>query len=203
MSPDRSASVAGTRDRILLAAIEIARAGDGARVSVRNVAVRAGVGMGTLRYHFRTQRELLDAVLASIYEESLPDDRIRDVSVPATDRLLECLWHLVTPIGLDMAARRSWAEVFRTFIDPEAPETERAGYIELHRGASRRVESWLSILVEEGSLAAGDNTERARFLLAVVNGVAIQRALPSDVAPLEVETMVLRTAVGTLPFAGT
>jgi TetR/AcrR family transcriptional regulator, cholesterol catabolism regulator len=201
MNPDHAASDSGTRDRILRAAIEIAQGGDGARVSVRNVAVRAGVGMGTLRYHFRTQRELLDAVLASIYEESLPDDRIRDASVPAMDRLLECLWHLVTPIGLDAVARQNWAEIFRTFIDPDAAEVERAGYVELHRGASRRVESWLSILVEEGSLAAGDNTERARFLLAVVNGIAIQRALPSDVAPLDVENAVLRTAIGALPLA--
>jgi AcrR family transcriptional regulator len=189
----------GTRARILRAAMSIAQSG--ARVSVRGVAARAGVGMGTLRYHFPTQRELLDAVLASVYDEALPDERIRDATVPAAERLLECLRHLLTPVGTGDEARKTWGEIHRTFIDGEATAEARAGYVAVHRQALRRVESWLSILVEEGALARGDNTARASFLLTVVNGLAVQRALPSEEAPLETELAVLRGALDALPLA--
>ncbi|MFB4349548.1 TetR/AcrR family transcriptional regulator [Microbacterium sp. CR_7] len=189
---------AGTRDRILRAAVSVAQSG--AKVTVRAVAARAGVGMGTLRYHFRTQRELLDAVLSSLYEEALPDERIRDASVPAEDRLVECLQHLLTPVGTEHQARQVWADLYHAFIALDAAPDARAGYIELHRQAARRVESWLSILVEEGALERGDNASRALLLLAVINGLAVQRALPADRAPLETEAHVLRAAVASLPF---
>lgn len=187
-----------TRARILEAAAEIARAGAGARVSVRAVAARAGVGVGTLRYHFPTQRELLDAVLAAIYEEAMPDDRIRDTALPARERLLGCLRQLLAPVGVDERARETWAELFRTFIDPAAPEDVREGYLELERHARRRVESWLSILTEEGALAPGDTTLRARILLTTLNGLAVQRALPSQTAALDLEAAVLEDAVDRL-----
>ncbi|QEM48227.1 TetR/AcrR family transcriptional regulator [Mycolicibacterium grossiae] len=96
---DGRAQRSDTRGRILDAACDIAKAGDGTRVSVRAVAARAGVGLGTLRHHFPTQGELLNAVLASIYQEALPDERIRDSSAPPKDRLLECLRHILAPVG--------------------------------------------------------------------------------------------------------
>ncbi|WP_106816336.1 TetR/AcrR family transcriptional regulator [Microbacterium timonense] len=195
MNEDQFAS---TRERILEAAVAVARSGE--KVTVRGVAARAGVGMGTLRYHFGTQRELQDAVLSSLYEAALPDERIRDASVPPGERLLECLGHLLTPLGIDRTAREAWTDIFRTFIDLEAPDATRDRYVELHRQTMRRIESWLSILVEEGSLARGDNSARATFLLTVVNGLAVQRALPAESAPLETEKTVLQCTIGALPF---
>jgi TetR/AcrR family transcriptional regulator, cholesterol catabolism regulator len=200
MSAGEEQADTSTRDRILNAAIAITRDGAGARISVRSVAARAGVGMGTLRYHFRTQRDLLDAVLSALYSEALPDERIRDSAVPATERLQECLGHLLTGVGLEQRARDTWTELFHAFIAADAAADTRAGYLELHRQTKRRVESWLSILVEEGALDRGDNSARAEFLLTVVNGLAIQRALPSEASPLEVENTVLRTAIASLPL---
>lgn len=81
-----------------------------------------------------------------------------------------------------------------------APET-RSGYVELRHQTMRRVESWPPILVEEGSLERGDDTARASLLLAVINGLAVQRALPSDAPPLETEDTVLRAAIASLPLS--
>lgn len=189
---------AQTRARILAAASDIARSGDGTRVSVRAVAQRAGVGVGTLRYHFPTQRELFDAVLSAIYEEAMPDDAIRDTTIAARDRLLACLRQVIAPIGTGMKAREAWGELFRAFIDPAVPAGPREGYLELGRQAHLRVESWLSILTEEGAIEPGDNAARARYLMTILNGLAVERALPSDRAPLELETEVLETAVDAL-----
>lgn len=190
-----------TRAKILRAACEIAKAGNGNRVSVRAVATRAGVGLGTLRYHFPTQRGLLDAVLSSIYEEAMPDERIRDSTVPPHERLVECLHRLLAPVGLDGQAREVWSGLFHAFIDPATSTDSRAAYLDMERQALGRVESWLSILVQEGSLAPGDNAARARFLMTVLNGLAVQRALPSETTRLANELDVLHTAIDS--FTGT
>jgi TetR/AcrR family transcriptional regulator, cholesterol catabolism regulator len=41
------------------------------------------------------------------------------------------------------------------------------------------VEYWLTVLIQEGPLAVGDTSRRAKFLLTVLNGLALDRALPS------------------------
>jgi len=186
---------ADTKRRILQAAIDLSRNSPEARLTVRAVAAEAGVGLGTLRYHFPTQRALLDAVLASVYEETFPDDRIRDAAVPAQQRLVETLGHVLAPIGSGDAAREVFTGIVRDYIGPDASESARAAYVAISAEAERQVESWLSILVAEGALIPGDNTARARFLLTVLNGLSMQRALPSKDPVLEIEQGVLRAAV--------
>ena len=52
-----------------------------------------------------------------------------------------------------------------------------------------------AILETQGSLSAGDNSTRARYLLTVIDGLAINRALPDDGLSPEVESAILRAAV--------
>lgn len=56
------------RARLVAVARELVAVG-GADVSVREVARRAGVGMGTLYRHFPGKEDLLDAVLVDAFEE--------------------------------------------------------------------------------------------------------------------------------------
>ncbi|SFT32503.1 hypothetical protein SAMN04487904_10165 [Actinopolyspora lacussalsi subsp. righensis] len=92
-------------------------------------------------------------------------------------------------------AREAWITVFRTFIVPEQTDEIRAAYLGMEREGQRRVEYWLSVLVEEGALADGDNTRRARFLCTVLNGLSIERALPAEESILRSEAETLHTAV--------
>ncbi|GAA1621583.1 hypothetical protein GCM10009733_017700 [Nonomuraea maheshkhaliensis] len=179
--------------------------GKGSRPSVRAVAARAGVGASTLRHHFRTQHDLVDAVLESMYRQALPDERIHDVSVPADIRLTECLSGLLTPVGSPEQAREMWRQLFRTFVDSEQREAG-AGYAALVRHARNRVESWLEVLEAEGALPAGDRAFRAIYLATVVDGLAVARALPEDEAVSHYEAAILRAAVNAvlrLPWAPT
>lgn len=185
----------GTRDRILWTAATMFGEDPGVRLSVRAVAARAGVSTGSLRHHFPTQRELQDAVLAIVYDQVFPEDRIRDTSVPAPDRLLDCLRQVLSAAGVGEQSRRAWSEAFRNFIEPEPTEEVRAAYLAIDREMRRRAEYWLTVLSEEGALPDGDNTRRARFLVTVVNGLSIERALPADEAILTTETETLRAAV--------
>lgn len=186
-----------TRARIIAAAKEILVDGTDSRPSVRAVAARAGVGASTLRHHFRTQHELVDAVMESIYRAAMPDLRIGDVSVPADVRLAECLSSLLTPIGSPEQARQMWRQLFRTFVDSD----QRAGwpaYTALVRHTRERVESWLSILEQEGAVPAGEQRLRARYLLIVLDGLAVARALPGTALAPQEEATVLRAAASTV-----
>lgn len=164
-------------------------------LSVRAVAQRAGVGASTLRYYFPTQRALLDTVLTNVYTDALPDERIRDSSVPPKERLIECLGHLLDPAEGEVDAREAWNQIFQTFIAPDATDAARAGYAVLTRQVEQRVESWLAILDAEGALPPGDNARRTHFLLTLLDGLSLERALPSKTSRLEDEAATLAMAV--------
>jgi hypothetical protein len=117
-----------------------------------------------------------------------PDDRIHDRSVPARDRLIDCLRQVLALAGVGDQARAGWSEIFQTFIEPEPTDENRAPYLAVEREAHRRVEYWLTVLSNEGALADGDNRRRARFLVTVLNGLSVARDLPAEESILATET---------------
>lgn len=188
----------GSREKILKAGAEMIAEDIAAKLSVRAVAARAGVSTGSLRFHFPTQRELQDAVLGRIYGLIITDDPIRDDSLPARDRLVNCLRQVLAPAGIGAEARKAWAIAYETFIAPEPTEQVRAAYLAYDAEAVRRVTYWLSVLAEEGALAQQDHTREVRFLLTVLNGLSVERALPARDSLLRAETETLYTAVDSI-----
>ncbi|MFJ6068869.1 TetR/AcrR family transcriptional regulator [Streptomyces tendae] len=184
-----------TREKILQAAAEMIAEDMTATLSVRAVAARAGVSTGSLRFHFPTQRALQDSLLARIYEHLLPDDPIRDRTLPPRERLLNCLRQVLAPLGTNEDARTAWGTAYRTFIEPEQTEEVRAAYLAHEREAERRVQHWLTVLADEGALPPGDHTRNVRFLLTVLNGLSVERALPTRESVLIAETETLNAAV--------
>ncbi|MFG3257326.1 TetR family transcriptional regulator [Streptomyces sp. NPDC048172] len=193
---ERKPETAGlsTRGKIIAAAVAMIGEDAGANLSVRAVAARAGVSVGSLRHFFPTQRELRDTVLACIYDQVATGDWIHDRSLPARDRLVDCLRQVLAPAGAGEQAREAWRKIFEAFIAPEPTEEARAAYLAMDREGQRRVESWLAGLTQEGALAPGDNTRRARFLMTVLNGLATERALPAEDSLLHSETETLYMA---------
>ncbi|WP_152363997.1 TetR/AcrR family transcriptional regulator [Microlunatus speluncae] len=183
-----------TRDRILIAAATMLGEDPAARLSVRTVATRAGVSTGSLRHHFPTQRALQDAVLAGLYDLVFPGDPIHDQELPPRDRLVACLRQILAPLGTAEKARRAWGLIHEKLIAPEPTAESREAYLALDRESQQRVEHWLAVLGAEGSLAVGDNAQRARFLLTVINGLSLERALPGAESRLAAETATLYRA---------
>ncbi|GAA1915491.1 hypothetical protein GCM10009775_04970 [Microbacterium aoyamense] len=169
---------------------------------MRNVAARAGVGASTLRHYFPTQRALFDAALTQVYVEAMPDERISDTTVPARDRLVQCLIGLLEPFSNETQARRTWQALYETFIAPEATDAARQGYLVIARQAEHRIESWLSILEAEGALPPGDTRTRLHLLMIVVDGLSLDRAFPELHSREEVEASTLRLAVDAVFGAG-
>lgn len=184
-----------SRDKILLAAMELFGENPAATLSVRAVASRAGLSTGSLRYHFPNQRELQEEVLTRIYDLVAPDDRIHDRTTPARDRLVDCLRRVLSHSGVGEQARTATRKMVEDFIVPEPTGEVRAAYLAIERQARRRVEYWLTVLADEGALPDGDNARRATFLLTVLNGLGVERALPTTDSILQSETDTLYTAV--------
>lgn len=183
----------GSRDKILWAAATMLGDEPGAAMSVREVAKRAGVSTGSLQHHFPTKRALMDEVMALVYDLVLPESSMHDTSIPARERLAACLQRLLTSVGTD--PREAWRATFERYIEAVPSDAARAEYLAIERELRRRIEYCLNVLQDEGSLGAGDNDRRARFLFTVVNGLSIAQALPADESRLPTEVDALYTAV--------
>jgi AcrR family transcriptional regulator len=187
-----------TRDKILIAAATMLAENPTARLSVRAVAARAGVSVGSLRHFFPTQRELIDTVVAGLHSLDIPDDPMDDASSSPSDRLVGCLQVLLAEVGAGERARDYVSSLHRAYVaSPPDPESEHA-FRSLERLAVQRVVRWLTTLREEEALATGDVEQQARFLLTVVNGLAFERALPGAQARLARERDTLRIAVSSV-----
>jgi AcrR family transcriptional regulator len=184
----------GSREKVIAAAVAMVAEDATARLSVRAVAARAGVSTGSLRFHFPTQRALQDTVLATIYDQVFPDDPIRDRSRPARDRLVDCLRQVLAPAGVGERAREAWTIAYGTFIAPDPTEEVRAAYLAMEREGHRRADYWLTVLADEGALPVEDRARRVRFLLTILNGLSIERALPAEESILKSETDTLYMA---------
>lgn len=185
-----------TRERILAAAASIINEeGLTARLSVRAVAARAEVSTGSLRHHFPTQQVLRDEVMRRIYDWMAPAENINDTSIPARDRLVQCLRQILRMVGRGPEARRSMAATVRTFIDVEQTEQVREAYLTIEKDSQRRIETWLRTLAAQGGIPEEDIPRRARFLFTVVNGLGLERALPAEDSIAEQESETLHLAV--------
>ena len=183
-----------SRDKVLLAAMQLFGENPAATLSVRAVAARAGVSTGSLRYHFPTQRALQDEVLTRVYDLVFTGDDIHDRSIPARDRLVGCLRQVLSAAAVGEEARRGMCTVVERFVAPEPTDEVRAAYLALEREVRRRVEYWLTVLTDEGALTAGDTARRAQFLITVVNGLGFERAMPTGESTLQSENDTLYMA---------
>lgn len=187
-------STSSTRERILAAAAEIIQEdGVTARLSVRTVAARAEVSTGSLRHHFPTQQALRDELTQRIYDWVLPSRGIEDASVPARDRLVQCLRQVLAPTGTGEQAREAMTTLTASFISAEQTESVREVYLAMDRDGRQRIEGWLRAVSGEVDLPEAEIPRRARFLASVLIGLGLERALPAEdsLARTETETLYL------------
>ena len=185
-----------TRDKILIAAATMLGEDPTSRLSVRAVAARAGVSVGSLRHFFPTQQTLFDTVIAGIYDLDIPDDPMHNTTSDANDRLVACLQLLLAQVGTGERARQQFRGIHDAYIASPPPADATHAFLALERLTRHRIARWLQLLHDEGALAPGDLDEQARFLSTVVNGLSFERALPGDHERLAFEVRTLRFAAG-------
>ncbi|MBM9469475.1 TetR/AcrR family transcriptional regulator [Nakamurella leprariae] len=182
------------RTQIIEAAQSLLAEGDGT-LSVRSVAARAGLGASTLRHYFPTQRDLFRAVFDAGADGLISDFRIRDRSVPADERLRECLEQLLPPLQSDDSSNPSWIILLADILRPGGPEAGRTAWGAAATRARERGTTWLELLREEGVLAEGSVRGHTDFLLTVVDGISVSRAVPFERLDPDQERGVLDTAI--------
>lgn len=192
---DEASKEPGTRAKILIAAATMLGENPTARLSVRAVAARAQVSTGSLRHFFPTQRELIETVVAAMYDLEIPDDPINDHSLTAEERLIGCLQLILREVGVGERARKQWGALYEAYVATAPSEDETATYLALDRMGRHRISQWLTTLIDEGATPGGRVEERARFLATMLAGLMTERALPSDAVGVDAEMASLRLAV--------
>ncbi|WP_193107292.1 TetR/AcrR family transcriptional regulator [Brachybacterium sp. FME24] len=184
-----------TRERVLAAAAAIiGEDGVTAHLSVRAVAARAGVSAGSLRHHFPTQQGLRDEIMRRVYDWMLPESSIRDTTIPARERLVQCLRQVLELGGTGAEARESMTLLASSFVAAAQSAPVRDAYLAMQRDGQRRAEEWLRLLAADSALPEEEIPSRARFLGTVLNGLALERALPVEDGFLQLETETLYAA---------
>ena len=161
------------RDQILAAVLDCLGEGGFDAVSMRAVAQRADVPLGSLHYYFRSKEEMVGAALARSVEELIADiasdvdesapprERLRRLVVVAVPRLCVDSTHVPVYIGF-----WSWCQ--------KVPE-RRALYHRVSEGIHDR----LRALVEEGNrrgdFHAAEPAVAATLVLSTVLGFLLDR----------------------------
>lgn len=115
------ADVRRNRARLIAAAREMFER-DGAGASLEGVARLAGVGIGTLYRHFPARQDLLEAVLADVYDDLAARARELALSPAPGDALMEWLRLFVSRV----TAFRGMAAAAVVSLRDERPEAPRA-----------------------------------------------------------------------------
>ncbi|WP_152364006.1 TetR/AcrR family transcriptional regulator [Microlunatus speluncae] len=186
-----------TRQRILQAAIELAREKGLGALSVRSAAAAAGVGPTTLRNYFPTQALLHSAVTAEFVSVSMSDRNIADSSLPAAQRLAECLEQFLPSKRDPMAALEGWMEYYRLSFGPDAAHGVRDVLVNGRRSSANAIERWLLLLREEGHSLPAVVTEQATMLLALIDGLHLAMLTEPERLDVPAAQQLLRTFIAT------
>ncbi|APY84832.1 TetR/AcrR family transcriptional regulator [Streptomyces alfalfae] len=167
------------RQQIVEAARSILSEDPQSTLAVRTVAARVGIGASTLRHYFPTQQSLHEAIFAAALEDTPSEMRIHDTSTPARTRLRECLVQLLPPQQpiSGAAADRILTALSTSFGSSSTDEARNAWGAYTLRTLDAIV-GWLRVLAHQGVITDVDLRRRARFLLTVVEGIALTRIIP-------------------------
>ena len=170
--------MANRRRQIVDAAVELVAEKGVEALSVRGVAVRAGIGASTLRHYFPTQRDLYDEVVGATFDLQLDDLRIHDSTVPAELRLTECLGQFLPENDDQRPQLEGWFGFYISAVGPTRTEQGARLLATFSQRARERVEGWLAILASEKALPRTDVPRVATTALAVINGLCLELLTP-------------------------
>lgn len=170
----------GRRAQILAAARALALREGVSALTVRAVSTEAGIGVGTLRHHFPTQRELVGAVVAQLVTEELDESIVLDRAVPPGDRLVHGVLQFL-PDSLDETGGLDrWFAFYTAALSSSSPEHTRLVLSGAVTAAHERMRRWLGVLAEDGLLDAGDVEDASAGLIALLNGLMLEALTPAS-----------------------
>lgn len=182
MPPGRSnARGAGTRARILSAAVACLGEGGIDDVRIARVAERAGISTASVHYHFDTRESLLAAAIEASFEVA---GDVRTSAKYGSGSALERLHRKVeASLPLDARRRREWelwVELWlRAVREPELRATSAEVYAQLHRG----IRALIAEGTESGEFGVEDPDAAAERILAAIDGYGLRVMLEDPTVP--------------------
>lgn len=170
--------MADRRRQIVDAAVELVAEKGVEALSVRGVAVRAGIGASTLRHYFPTQRDLYDEVVGATFDLQLDDLRIHDGTVPAATRLAGCLGQFLPENDDQRPQLEGWFGFHISAVGPTRTEQGVRLLATFSQRARQRIEGWLAILANEKALPRADIPYLATTALALIDGLCLELLTP-------------------------
>jgi AcrR family transcriptional regulator len=181
------------REQIVHATIRcLAREGY-AGLTMKKVAREAAVSQGILHYYFDSKRAILVAALDVVMGDL--DRRVAALSEGARDARARLRAVIRGCLGLAEDSREFWI-VFVEFWgemmhDPELAEINAA----LYRRLRRTLGGTVALGVREGVFRRVDATEAGAVILALVDGLSLQRTFDPGALSLERATRACEDAV--------
>jgi TetR/AcrR family fatty acid metabolism transcriptional regulator len=198
MSPSRTAvapsATSQRRAELIAAAVRVIARRGYAETRFQDVAVEAGVAVGTLQHHFGTRRRMLTEALDAWIDEA--DEQFVGLKTGVGDpwqRLQVLLLYHGTRLGERVDAWRMWLDFTTAAIKDDELRGSTARSMERWRGA-------LSDIIDQGVhdgvfdpvLAAADVADA---LAAFLDGTALQvYGMDSDMSGSEINDRLLRVA---------
>lgn len=178
---------AGTRERLLLAAVEVIQKGGFAAASVAAIADRAGVAAGTLYRHFPSKADLFVEVVRSISEREVVAMYLAAGRVTGFRERFEAV--VATYAGRALGNRPlAWALIYEP-VDPLV-DVERL----VHR---RKYSQYMARLLREGVLVGSLPAQDTDLAAAAVVGV-IGETLVGPLSPIAHDTAPEQEIVGAI-----
>lgn len=183
------------REQILGAAEGLAAEEGLSALSVRAVARRSGIGASTLRHYFPTQQDLYTAVLQASFDAQLEDRSIGDSTLPAVQRLVDCLSQFLPPADDQVQMLQHWLALHAAALGPESTTRAHDLLATFSTRANERIGRWLRVLAEEGTLRRADQDHALLLLNTVIDGLSLQFLTPGPEISVETAQAVLTEVV--------
>ncbi|MGC4943262.1 TetR/AcrR family transcriptional regulator [Kribbella sp. DT2] len=187
--------MAEQRERILAAAARVTGESGLEKVSVRAVAGAAGIGMGTLRHYFPTQRDLHDALVRRLLDDQLDDFAIADARLDAGDRLVRCMVQFLPADEESRPLLEIWFGLYHGALRPESSSLARQFLEVSSERARERIASWLRVLADEGRFDSARSAETTMLLSSLSSGLCLELLTPGTPLTVESAKTLLSTTV--------
>lgn len=136
--------------------------------------------MGTLRHHFKSQRELFAELVGEVLDDRIDDSMIRDTSLSGPDRLAQAVAQFLPADYADRSLLSAWFDVYASaFAHPPSEYSRQMLEVAAQRSHTH-ARAWLTRLASEGWLDATRIDDAANMLLALSSGLLLETLTPGS-----------------------
>ena len=173
------------RESIIVAACSIADAEGLEAVTVRATAHRAGVGIGTLRHYFPTQKDLFDAIVERRVDAVIDDSTVLDSSA-TIDARVHSIVHQFLPVDLDdVGALGLWFASYSTALGPTPSIAGQQLLTAAARRSHQHRRRWLHYCAHVGFIDPDAIDDAAGTAIALTVGLTLEALTPGS--PMTIE----------------